>query len=201
MTTVKDKVTGETTIIDGKTGEIVPASKTNVLSLRDLQLRHTAEMERALTEAQEFLTGAGIDVEVDPEKAERYIIAQTLSAKTPEEVLTGGEATGVKEVLGEPFRVTDFGWHQSDYDEGLPFYAAIRAVRPNTGENLILTCGSKRILAQLIQLGRLGALPRRVIFQQAARPTKAGYYPLFIVDDQKATADFPAVGVTAVREP
>lgn len=131
----------------------------------------------------EFLAKAMPEEEEDPSVAALAIVAQVLSADTPEEVLADVEAEGVRQRLEEPFLLTDVSFRRSEYEAGMPFYVLMRGTDTATGEGVLLTTGSQKITAQVFRLLQLGALPRRVVVRQAKKPSRSGYYPLRLVDD------------------
>jgi len=92
------------------------------------------------------------------------IVEQILNAESAEAVLTPVEVMQAKDMVGVPFVLLDFELQQSEYDAGSPFYVSLAASMPPDGEVQIVNCGHKKVIAQVVKLRELGALPRPVKF-------------------------------------
>lgn len=130
------------------------------------------------SDVAEFVSGQFMEGADDPELIGLLLTAQILSAETPEEVLTSTEAEGVRQHLDEPMELHNLTFLRSEYEQGQPFYVVMRCTILETGEQIAVTTGSRRITAQAFQLDRRGWLPRKIVFRQAKKATKAGYFPL-----------------------
>lgn len=117
----------------------------------------------------------------DPEQVSRTIAERILSAGSVEEVLTPGEARHARELLDTPVTVHAVHFNQSDFEDGIGFYAVVDVTDTESGDTFAVTCGGRNVMAQLYQLARLNALPCDVRFTQARKPTRAGYWPLWLV--------------------
>jgi hypothetical protein len=154
------------------------------------------EFERMLTEAHDE------QIE-DGEDSYMRIIRQVLSATTPDDVLTPIEAVKARDLVGHALIAEGFEFNQSEFDVGSPFFASIKCVyvgllppqilevlridnpSPPTeavpdvptltsGESVVVNCGHKKVLAQLVQLARLNAFPRNVVFATRGRSKVSG---------------------------
>lgn len=130
-----------------------------------------ANIERALT-GGDYVT---ID---DPAAIEQEIIAKVLSAESADDVLAVEDTVSLKDIVDQELRVNDVKWNRSKLDGRHPVYAVIDATRIADGERMVVTTSASRVMAQLLKLAQLGALPRDVIARQSGQPTEDGFYPL-----------------------
>ena len=137
---------------DVKTGEVVKPEDANA----GVPVSQTPEFDRFLTTAQ---ADSG-DQEIDP--FER-IIAQILSADTPDAVLTPVEPVRAQDLVGVNLLLHGFDLTKSDYDVGSPFYANMHVERADTGEPLVVNCGHKKVIAQLVKLREFDQFPYQVM--------------------------------------
>ncbi len=93
------------------------------------------------------------------------IIRQILSSASADVVLTPVEATQASDIIDIPIVVFDFALNKSEYDVGSPFYASIQAQYAKTEEPIVVNCGHKTVIAQLIRLKQLGAMPFAATFE------------------------------------
>jgi hypothetical protein len=86
------------------------------------------------------------------------IMAQIMGADTLAEGLGENKAEGLRNHIGETFRIHDFRLNKSDdvYSAGSPVYAAIDATFEATGERVVLTTGGANVLAGLGLIMKLG---------------------------------------------
>ena len=117
----------------------------------------------------------------DPEEVSRAITNRILSASTVEEILAPAEARHARELLDTPVIVTGLHFNQSDFEEGVGFYAAVDVEDAESGDRFTVTCGGRNVMAQLYALAKINAFPCKVKFTQARKPTRNGYWPLWLV--------------------
>jgi hypothetical protein len=125
---------------------------------------------------------AALEVPDDPEGSALAIVQRILSAPSAEAALSQPRAVGAREVLGRDLRVDRVRIAPSDFgvDGGIGVYALLDCVDTETGERMTVTCGALNVLAQLEVLVREQALPAEVRIVESARPTRAGYRPLWL---------------------
>jgi hypothetical protein len=152
---------------DGKGAELVVQRSNDLAALIDLG--------RVLTTGQ-------FDSEIieDPEQISRQIVEELLAAETDEELEQVGNASGWLDFEGVPVEVRGFRWRKSDYDEGAAIYLIVQATDMRDGASLVLTTGSKNVIAQLINLARRDRFPTVKILTRADKPTKGGFYPQWL---------------------
>ncbi len=120
----------------------------------------------------------------DPDKMAAEIVAQILAAESDEQLnaMQGGNAVGWQELLDVPVRVEGFRWRPTDYEEGSSLYFVVFAYRVDDGEPIVLTTGSRNILAQLVNKAGRGVLTGTVVKAvKSKKATKRGFYPLWLV--------------------
>lgn len=86
------------------------------------------------------------------------IMAQIMGSDTLEAGLGDNKAEGLRNHIGETFRIHDFRLNKSEdqYSAGGPVYAAIDATMEATGERVVLTTGGANVLAGLGLILKLG---------------------------------------------
>lgn len=109
------------------------------------------------------------------------IVGRVLDAETVDDVLADDSAIGADEILNVPIQVWSVKVNESDVQGALPFYCVIEGVRQDTGENVVVTCGSVKVCTQLMKLDRMKAFPVVVKIVKKDKATLAGYYPLALV--------------------
>lgn len=113
----------------------------------------------------------GTDPDVDPYQ---QIIEQVLAAETPDDVLTPVVAIAAKDLVGINLLLHDVNLNKSEFDVGSPFYASCHVVRQDTGETIVVNCGHKKVLAQLIKLDQFAQYPYQVKFIEQGRSKQSG---------------------------
>lgn len=110
----------------------------------------------------QWLTDSGA-IERDPDlDPYQRIIDQVLSAATPDDVLTPIEAYKARDMVDVQLVLHGFEMNESSFDVGSPFYASMHVTRADTGEIMVVNCGHKKMIAQLIRLQQLGGYPFNV---------------------------------------
>jgi len=127
--------------------------------------RSTTEAETARPSSilNKFLLDAtqqGGDVERDPMDS---IIRQVLDADSPAAVLTPTDVQQARDLVGVPLLLADFELNKSEYDVGAPFFASMACLGPGSVP-LVVNCGHKKVLAQLVKLKQFDEFPYRVMF-------------------------------------
>lgn len=154
--------------------DIVVKSSSDLVTETDV----LAELERVLITNETLAVS-----EDDPDAMAAEIVAQILAAESDEQLnaMQGG-AIGWRELLDIPVELHGFRWRPSDYDEGASLYFVVFAVRLDTGDPIVLTTGSRNIMAQLVNRAKRGALTGQVVKAvQAEKETRRGFRPLWLV--------------------
>lgn len=134
-----EATTGKETVV--RTGTVLPANVKDSPAL----VRRDSQFDAFLRDRQ----AADGDPERDPYEA---ILQQVMNADSPDAVLTPVEALEGRNLIGEPLILLGFELNKSDYDQGSPFYASMHVLRPPDGEQAVVNCGHKKVLAQLVKL-------------------------------------------------
>lgn len=116
----------------------------------------------------------------DPEAQERRIIEQLLGAETTEDILTAGQVTPLEAIFGVGITVTGLRASESDFPDGSKVYLHIEATVIDTGQRVTLACGARDVMLKLVRLHQRGMLPVDVVIRRADKPTKRGFYPIFL---------------------
>ena len=120
------------------------------------------------------------------EDASRSIVARILASEDAETVLADSAATPAQEVLGRPLQVYGVRWLRSAYEEGPVVFALLDVADIESGERMTVSCGARNVMAQLLRLDQLGALPVAVVIRKADKATANGYYPLWLAKAEVA---------------
>ena len=155
--------------------ELAVRSSTDLIAESDV----LAELERVLVSNERVEPTSD-----DPDKMAAEIVAQILAAESDEELaaMQGGNAIGWRELLNVPVELHGFRWRPSDYEEGASLYFVVFGVRLDTGDSVVLTTGSRNIMAQLVNRARRGVLSGAVVKAvEADKATQRGFKPLWLV--------------------
>jgi hypothetical protein len=129
--------------------------------------------------------------EADAAEAADKIIAQIMGASSWNELDAPWSARGIEPFIDHPLRFDSAKVRPSDYADGLGIYLVCDVADMSTGELAQVTVGSVSIVAQLVRAWTLGAFPLFATPRKAAKPSKAGYYPLHleVTDSAAATGE------------
>lgn len=151
------------------------APDANALVVRSsTDLASLAELERVLLNDEE------VEFVDDPAAMQREITAQLLGAESDEQLEAFGQAVGWQDLLDVPVTIYGFRWRPSDFDEGASVYFIADVARQDTGERLVVTTGSRNVLAQLTNLAKRERLPVTRYLAKADKATRGGFYPLWL---------------------
>jgi hypothetical protein len=156
-----------------KTGEVVPKPPDDLPANE----RHDEGALARRSDEVAFLYEAGEKAEEEMSGGYVAIIDQILSAETPEQILTPVEVRQPRDVVGEPLEIFDMRLQRSEYEVGSPMYASVEAKQLADGEPIVVNCGQKALMAQLVRLKQLDAFPFRAYFRQTG--TNAHGTPMY----------------------
>lgn len=126
-------------------------------------------------------------VDDDPEAAAIEITNRILLATSVDEVLAPRGAVHARDVIGEAFTILGVRWMRSDFPEGTAVYAVMEAKLTRTGEVVAVTCGARNVMAALLKLIELDALPIEVVLRESDKPSSRGFKPMWL---EKPEEDF-----------
>jgi hypothetical protein len=130
------------------------------------------EVEKALLDPTAKLS---VIEEQDAEAVQRSIIQSILDSSDP---LHRAETVGGRDLIGVPLRVKSVQWRNSDFEgEGLGIFAVMNAQRQD-GSEVVVTTGSRNVLAQLYRLAKDGNIPFDAAFNEST--TGSGYKVLWL---------------------
>lgn len=93
------------------------------------------------------------------------VIARMFTADSPDQVLREDLPIHGREFLDKPFTLLSFVLREGEFEEGVPFYAMLEAMLGNSGERRAISVGGWKVLAQLMVLDRMDALPQVVVIR------------------------------------
>lgn len=155
----------------------------------------SAEIDQILAPAtismREWLIGITSEEEFpesDPEAMALGMLAQILQAKTSEEALTAFQVDRAKEMCGNQpggkspvLEIHGARPLKSDYAEGAACYVVVDAIRVVDGERARFTTGSKAVQTVIFKHIYEGWMPFKAMLEIRSEKTKAGFYPLNLV--------------------
>lgn len=109
------------------------------------------------------------------------ITAQIMNATTLDEILADSGLVESEEILGVPIQIWDFKVNESDYAQGLPFYLVIKCIRQDTMSDILVSCGSWKVVGQLLAMKQRGMLPAIVKLHRREKATRNGYHPMALI--------------------
>jgi len=104
-------------------------------------------------------------VEQDPDVVAARIVQEILDSVDP--LAPRGEAVGGRDLIGEPLHVTSIDWRNSDIANSPVGIFAVMHITKQDGSAIVVTCGSRNVLAQLYRLARDEALPFDACFRES----------------------------------
>lgn len=110
--------------------------------------------------AQALIEHLGIRLS-DPTEVQWRIAEQLALATTAEELFDGGKAEGLREHMGEKFRIRDVDFLPST-QQGSAFFAVISGYKPD-GEAVVFTTGATSVVIQLARGMQIGAFEDRYV--------------------------------------
>jgi hypothetical protein len=141
------------------------ASKSTEIVLLD-------EVEKALLDPSAKLS---LVENEDAEAVQRSIIESILTSADP---LHRAETLGGRDLIGVPLRVKKVDWRNSDFEgEGLGIFAVMHATQTD-GTDVVITTGSRNVMAQLYRLAKDGNIPFDAAFSEST--TGSGYKVLWL---------------------
>lgn len=132
--------------------------------------------ELSFVDLKSLLEKAKDDAVTNPAEIEERIFQQMLQANSLEELLTPQQVISWRDILDEPVTVKSVRFNESDFGDGDGIYAVIDG--EIGGKPVVLSCGARTPMIQLLIAQHQGWLPARLILTQSLRKTAAGYYPL-----------------------
>lgn len=166
--------------VDPETGEVT-GPETGLVPVGDqspeVLPRSPAEMSQRLGA---MLSDAKSRAMEDPEEISRSIVERILKAETFEDVFAPQAVRHARELLDVPLVVHGIRFNQSDFEAGFGFYCLVDCTDAETGESVVVSVGGRNVMAQLFRADQLGVFPAKLKFTQPARPTRQGYWPLWL---------------------
>lgn len=137
------------------------------------------ELQDALQNLMDWCQTYMMDNAADSADAMAAEVRRILSGEDAESVLAESTPLNGKEHTEKPFLLHSFTLQPTDFTEGWPFYAAMEASVPGTGDRFVITCGGAKVIAALKRLHDLGEYPYPVKIR--GKETRAGFTVLQLV--------------------
>lgn len=109
------------------------------------------------------------------------IVAAVMNADNVVDILAESTLLDAEDILGVPLQIWGYKVNESEFQQGMPGYMVINAIRIDTKADATFTTGAYKVQAQMLRLGQLQKFPVNAKVVKAAKPTKGGFYPLQLV--------------------
>jgi len=160
---------------------------TNSATSTDLAVPVRSSLDLAsLNELAEMMrSNDRVEIVDDPEAIGREIFEQILGSKTDADLNQMGQATGWKNIEGVQVKLKEsFRWRPSTYAEGAPVFLVVTAdkiLADGQLEPVVLTTGSRNVIAQLMNLAGRGTYDGRIVsLERAQKASSKGFFPLWL---------------------
>lgn len=137
--------------------------------------------------AKQKLTAMAMDIrnlymnDSSPEDAVATMAQSILDADDFESMFAESSLEPAESLFDKGLHVTHINFNESDYAEGIPFYATFHGKVLDTGEDFIANCGAWQVTVVAYKCLKNDWLPRDFMFHRSEKPTKRGYYPVNIL--------------------
>lgn len=147
--------------------------------------------------AEIFRSGERVEIVDDPDAISREIFEQILGADSDAALNQMGQATGWRELEGVQILLgPSFRWRPSSYDEGAAVFLIVPADRINedgTLEPVVLTTGSRNVIAQLMNMASRNTIEGRIVsLERSEKASARGFFPLWLRVHNPTPADTAA---------
>lgn len=150
-----------------------------------IQVRSSLDIVSLNELAETIRSNERVEVVDDPDQISREIFEQILGAKSDADLNQMGQATGWRELEGVQVRLgADFRWRPSSYQEGAPVFLVVPAEKIGPDgelEPVVLTTGSRNVIAQLMNMAARGTYQGRIVsIERAQKASSRGYFALWL---------------------
>lgn len=188
-------------VVDDETGEIVAPAGTHGIqhsgAIEPTAVHTSAEVAQLPTTLAELIATFGqtqpshfevaqwvlepdMMEQNDPEESARAILARILMSETADDVLKSRDVTHAQDILGEAIQVDSVTWQRSDHQQASSCYVVMHGKSLNDDRSMVITCGGRNVMMQLLKLDMIGAFPVKVRIEKSRKATANGYWPLWM---------------------
>lgn len=146
----------------------------------DQEIAGTDVANPALGTVEAFKAHIAKLTKVEDEDVQGKILALILAADTPTDLLNAGSSIPAESIAGQSITVHAIRADESLLPDGQDFYLHVDASYNGNGRHFTFSTGSMDLTAKLVSADMRGWFPLRCRVERAERPTKAGYFPLFL---------------------
>jgi hypothetical protein len=146
-------------------------SKTEIATTNAYQIEKVNEAKGILRSGK---LPDGYTVEESTEDVQARMFEQQLNATDDDELEAVGKSVSWSSLTGVPVEIHGFDWRASEKKEGggPPIYAVVSLTRLDTGDSVVVTCGSWGVWASLINMGERGKIPGAIRILEQGDETK-----------------------------
>lgn len=133
--------------------------------------------EAAMQQFKDHIQSLSVE---DPEQVQERILRNLLTAQSAQDVLGAGGVTPAADLIGVPLLVQGIRASNSDFENGPDMYLHVDARIVANGDPVTFSTGARDVLLKLVRLDQLKAFPVEVVMRKASKPTRDGFYPIFL---------------------
>ncbi len=133
--------------------------------------------DSAIAELDDYARSLPVD---DPELIRERIIRNIMTATTVEQIANAGTVTKAEDLLNMPMSVLDLRVSDSTIAEGPEIFLHVDAQVLATGEPVTFATSASDVMVKLLMFHKRQFLPVDVVLYRSDRPTKAGFFPVFL---------------------
>jgi hypothetical protein len=122
---------------------------------------------------------AGLEPE-DEEVVQERILRSILTADNPDDLANAGGAVKADALCGAHLRAHALHPDESGFTDGMGWYLHVEVETVANGDRMTMSVGAQDVIVKLVQAARKNWLPFDFIMERAAKPTKKGYYPIYM---------------------
>lgn len=121
------------------------------------------------------------------EQIQERILRNVLASGSITDLLNAGSATPAQELYDVPLKFTGIRASESEYQDGPELYLHVDARILSNDDAVTVSCGARDVVMKLLVADQRGWFPFDAVITQAKKPTKDGFYPVFLrpIDQHK----------------
>lgn len=116
----------------------------------------------------------------DPEQVQERILAAVLRAGSVHDLLAAGAAVPAEQLYDVPLVFERIRASESTFVDGPDLYLHVECRIVSNGDSVTISCGARDVVVKLLAADMRGWFPFRGVIQRSSKPTKDGFYPVFL---------------------
>lgn len=116
----------------------------------------------------------------DPAEVKERILRSVLAAASVHDLLAAGAAVPAEQLYNVPLSFERIRASESTFVDGPDLYLHVECRIVANGDAVTISCGARDVVTKLLAADMRGWLPFTAVMEQSAKPTKDGFYPVFL---------------------